>query len=88
MPDYKMVKLCRKELIVLKSLWDQCYIIQFSIVDWQKTPWKRVDVDQMDLDCKKFSKELRSLDSAARSWDVYLNCETGVCFLISSIEHF
>ena len=73
-----MVKMCRKELILLKSLWDQCFIILHSIRDWETTPWLRVDVDQMDVDCKKFAKELRTLDSASRSWDVYLCSETEV----------
>lgn len=31
-PDYKYIKLCRKEIIVLKELWDMVVIVQVSNV--------------------------------------------------------
>jgi dynein heavy chain len=27
--------------------------------EWKKTPWKKIDVENMDVECKKFSKEIR-----------------------------
>jgi len=27
--------------------------------EWKKTPWRKIDVENMDVECKKFSKEIR-----------------------------
>ena len=58
-PDYKQLKQCRKEIVMLKSLWDYVYIVRSSINDWKLTPWLDIDVEQMDMDCKKFAKDIR-----------------------------
>lgn len=79
-PDFKMVKLCRRDMNLLKSLWDQIFIVRNSIEDWQTTPWMTIDVDQMDTDCKKYAKEMRALDSVVRPWNAYSGGETEVRF--------
>ena len=61
-PDFKQLKQCRKEIKLLKTLWDYVFIVRSSIDDWKTTSWKEINVEQMDLDCKKFSKDIRALD--------------------------
>lgn len=58
-PDFKQLKQCRREIVLLKNLWDYVYIITTSINDWKTTPWKEINVEQMEMDCKKFAKDLR-----------------------------
>ncbi|KAL0180144.1 hypothetical protein M9458_025586, partial [Cirrhinus mrigala] len=70
-PDYRQLKQCRKELPILKELWDLVLVVQSCLEAWQTTPWRQINVDDMEMECKRFSKELRALDKEARSWDAF-----------------
>lgn len=59
LPDFKQIKQCRKEILLLKQLWDFIFIVRTSFSDWMTTLWKDINVDQMDMDCKKFAKDIR-----------------------------
>ena len=41
---------------MLKSLWDTIDLVKHSFNDWNSTLWCDINVDQMELDCKKFVK--------------------------------
>lgn len=41
---------------MLKALWDYVYLVRTSIDDWKLTKWENINVEQMDIDCKKFAK--------------------------------
>ncbi|XP_026133128.1 dynein axonemal heavy chain 9 [Carassius auratus] len=71
MPDYKQLKQCRKELPILKELWDLVLVVKSCLEAWETTPWRQINVDDMEMECKRFSKELRALDKEARSWDAF-----------------
>lgn len=45
--------------MLLQQLWDYVQIVQTSVEDWKTTPWRQIDVENMDLECKKFAKEIR-----------------------------
>lgn len=85
-PDYKQLKQCRKEVSVLKELWDTISVVQFSLDAWRTTPWRQIDVDEMELECKRFSKELRGLDKEARSWDVFCGLDGAVKNTLTSLR--
>ena len=61
-PDFKQLKACRKEISMLKVLWDMIVLVRSSFADWNTTLWKDINVEQMEMDCKKFVKEIRALD--------------------------
>ena len=85
-PDYKQLKQCRKEIKMLKTLWDYVFIVRSSIEDWKLTPWLEINVEQMDMDCKKFSKDIRSLDKEMRAWDTYIGVENTVKNMLTSLR--
>lgn len=85
-PDFKQLKQCRKEIKLLKNLWDYIIIVRSSIDDWKTTPFKKINVEQMDMDCKKFAKDIRSLDKEIRAWDSYLGLENTVKNMLTSIR--
>ena len=58
-PEFKVLKQCRRELKMLKQLWDYVNIVRSCIEGWKTTPWRKIDVENMDIECKKFSKEIR-----------------------------
>lgn len=41
---------------MLKILWDYVHLVRSSIEDWKLTQWESINVEQMDMDCKKFAK--------------------------------
>ncbi|CAH1795230.1 unnamed protein product [Owenia fusiformis] len=85
-PDYKAIKQCRREARLLKSLWDYVFIVRSSIEDWEKTPWLEINVEQMEMDCKKFAKDIRSLDKEMRAWDSYSGVENQVKNMLTSLR--
>ncbi|WAR03796.1 DYHC-like protein [Mya arenaria] len=85
-PDFKQLKQCRKEIKMLKTLWDYVVMVRSSIDDWKTTPWKEINVEQMDMDCKKFAKDIRSLDKEMRAWDTYTGVENTVKNMLTSLR--
>lgn len=85
-PDFKQLKQCRKEIKLLKTLWDYIIMVQSSIDDWKTTFWKEINVEQMDMDCKKFAKDIRALDKEMRAWDSYLGLENTVKNMLTSLR--
>ena len=53
-PEYKQLRACRRESLLLKTLWDFVYIVRTSIDDWKTTLWREINVEQMDIDCNRF----------------------------------
>ena len=85
-PDFKQLKQCRKEIKLLKTLWDYVVMVRSSFDDWKTTPWKEINVEQMDMDCKKFAKDIRSLDKEMRAWDSYTGVEDSVKNMLTSLR--
>ena len=85
-PDFKQLKQCRKEIKLLKTLWDYIVMVRSSFDDWKTTPWKEINVEQMDMDCKKFAKDIRSLDKEMRAWDSYTGVEDSVKNMLTSLR--
>lgn len=84
--DFKQLKVCRKEVRFLKQIWDYVFVIRTSFEEWNTTPWKNINVEQMDMDCKKFAKDVRGLDKEVRAWDVYLGIENFIKNMITSLK--
>ena len=85
-PDFKQLKQCRKEIVLLKTLWDYTFIVRTCIEDWKLTPWLDINVEQMEMDNKKFAKDLRSLDKEMRAWDTYTGVESTVKNMLTSLR--
>ncbi|XP_064006872.1 dynein axonemal heavy chain 17 [Pogoniulus pusillus] len=85
-PEYKQLNACAKEARLLKELWDMIVLVNTSMEDWKTTRWKEINVEQMDIDCKKFAKDIRSLDKEMRSWDAFTGLESSVKNMITSLR--
>ncbi|XP_064623162.1 dynein beta chain, ciliary-like [Lineus longissimus] len=85
-PDFKQLKQCRKEIKMLKVLWDYIFIVRTSINDWKTTLWMDINVEQMEMDCKKFAKDIRALDKEMRAWDAYTGLESTVKNMLTSLR--
>ncbi|XP_060774018.1 dynein axonemal heavy chain 11 [Neoarius graeffei] len=85
-PDYRQLRQCRSDLILLKAVWDMVIFVKSSILDWRKTPWKEINVEQMDMELRRFAKEMKTLDKEVRVWDVYAGLESTVKNLLTSLR--
>lgn len=45
-----------REVVMLKSLWDMIALVKSSFADWNSTLWCDINVEQIEMDCKKFVK--------------------------------
>ena len=85
-PEFKQIKQCRKDIKLLKSLWDYVFIVQSTFSDWKSTKWREINAESMDAECKKFAKEIRGLDKEMRAWDAYTGVENDVKNMMTSLR--
>ncbi|XP_053970080.1 dynein beta chain, ciliary [Anastrepha ludens] len=69
--DSTILQLCAAEVKRIKQLWDYVYVIESCIVEWHATPWYSIDTDELETECKKFTRDLRTLDKCIRDWAPY-----------------
>uniref|UniRef100_A0A8D1IYR5 Dynein axonemal heavy chain 11 n=1 Tax=Sus scrofa TaxID=9823 RepID=A0A8D1IYR5_PIG len=91
LPEYKQMKQCRKEIKLLKGLWDVIIYVRRSIDNWTKTQWRQINVEQMDVELRRFAKassitEIWSLDKEVRVWDAYSGLEGTVKDMTTSLR--
>lgn len=42
-------------------------MVESSMAAWRTTPWREINVEDMELECKRFSKDIRGLDKEVRT---------------------
>jgi len=85
-PEYKQLKVCRRELAMIKQLWDYILSVHSCIDDWKTMTWHDLNIDILNEDCKKFAKDVRLLDKEMRAWDAYSGIEATVKNTITSLR--
>ncbi|KAJ6628020.1 Dynein beta chain, ciliary [Pseudolycoriella hygida] len=74
-PTSVKLETCRREIRLVKQIWDFVFVVESCVNDWKKTAWKRLDVEEMEQVCKKFTKDVRSLGKTVRQWAPFLHVE-------------
>ncbi|NXY12732.1 DYH17 protein, partial [Atrichornis clamosus] len=85
-PEYKQLKTCRRELRLLKELWDMVSLVNLSIDTWKTTRWSELNIEDMEIECKKFAKDIRSLDKEVKSWDAFTGLDSNMKNMITSLR--
>ncbi|XP_051851510.1 dynein axonemal heavy chain 9 [Antechinus flavipes] len=85
-PDYKHLKQCRKDICLLKELWDMIDLVNSSINNWKVTKWKNINVENMDSECKTFAKQIWKLDKEMRPWDAFTGLDNTVKNILTSLR--
>lgn len=85
-PDFKGLRKCRKEIRLVKQTWDFAIVVLGSVEEWKDTPWKKLDVESMELECKKFAKEIRIMDKKVKVWNLYIQLEATVKNMLTSLR--
>nr|XP_021498287.1 dynein heavy chain 11, axonemal [Meriones unguiculatus] len=86
LPEYTQMNQCRREIRLLKGLWDVIFYVRGSIDNWTKTQWRQINVEQMEAELRRFAKEIWSLDKAVRVWDAYSGLEGTVKDMATSLR--
>ncbi|XP_076154706.1 dynein axonemal heavy chain 17-like isoform X2 [Alosa pseudoharengus] len=85
-PDYKQLKACRKDIILQKELWDMILLVKGNMDDWKTTLWKDINVDDMDMETKKYAKDIKGLDKEMRAWDAFSGLDSMVKNMLTSLR--
>ena len=85
-PEFNHIVQCKKENKCLKELWDYIYLVRTSMESWKMTKWADIDVEGMEMECKKFSKDIRGLDKEMRNWNAFLGLESAVKNMLTSLR--
>ncbi|XP_066519150.1 dynein axonemal heavy chain 17-like isoform X2 [Hoplias malabaricus] len=85
-PEYKQLKACRKDIVLLKGLWDMVLLVRENIDDWKTTLWKDINIDEMDMGAKKYAKEIKGLNVEMRAWDAFTGLDNLVKNMMTSLR--
>ena len=69
--EFKQMKASRRDVLLVKELWDLNKLVCTSMDEWIKTLWADINVEIMENDAKRFAKEIRTINKEARGWDVF-----------------
>lgn len=65
-PEFKQLLACRREIGLLKTLWDMITVVKSSFEEWNTTLWKDINVENMEMECKKFVKVRSVMENGER----------------------
>jgi dynein heavy chain len=85
-PVYKQLSDCRREISMIKTLWDMVSLVTFLFDSWKTTLWTTIDIDAMDIRCRDLTKDLRKMDKEMKVWDVYIGLDQMVKDMITSLR--
>ncbi|ESS67196.1 hypothetical protein TCDM_04102 [Trypanosoma cruzi Dm28c] len=69
--QFKEIRECRHELMMLKQVWDLNEHVMSQFSDWMKSTFKSADVSLFEDECKKLSKQLQQQPMKVKSWDCF-----------------
>ncbi|XP_053720928.1 dynein heavy chain 9, axonemal [Synchiropus splendidus] len=84
--EYRQLKQCRREVVILKELWDLIIVVDSTMKAWMQTRWREINVEDMEMECKNFSKDIRGLDKESRAWDAFTGLDSKVKNLLISLR--
>lgn len=86
LPEFKAMKHCRKEIKQVKQLWDFITVVRSCMDEWKLTAWKKIDVENMEMECKKYGKELRQMDKEIKGWEAYTQLDGAIKNMLTSLR--
>jgi dynein heavy chain len=85
-PTYRQLSDCRRDIAMLKTLWDLLGLVTFMFNQWKTTLWTEIDTDSMEQRCRDLSKDLRKLDKEIKGWDAYSGLDQMVKDMVTSLR--
>jgi dynein heavy chain len=85
-PEEGKLIVCRKLIKTVKHIWDFHNAVASCIDDWKMTPWKKINVEDMEVECKKFSKDMRNFDKEMKHLKPFTETEAMIKNLLTSLR--
>lgn len=85
-PDFKEIHDCRRDIKILKPLWDYAFITKSTFKDWYQTKWREINSEAMENECKNLTKDLRAFDKEIRIWDAYIGIDNDIKNIMISLR--
>jgi dynein heavy chain len=85
-PTYKQLGDCRRDIPMLKTVWDGVSLVTYMFEEWKTTLWTEIDTDSMETRCRDLAKDLRKMDKEIKGWDVYSGLDQMVKDMITSLR--
>jgi dynein heavy chain, axonemal len=85
-PEEGKLNQCRKLIRMIKQIWDFLHAVSSCIDDWKMTAWKKINVDDMETECKKFSKDMRNFEKEIKVLKPFLETEAMIKNLLTSLR--
>ncbi|KAH6561309.1 hypothetical protein BASA62_009918 [Batrachochytrium salamandrivorans] len=85
-PTYRQLSDCRRDIGMLKVMWDLVSLVTYMFGQWRTTLWTEIDTDSMENRCRDLSRELRKMDKEIKGWDAYAGLDQMVKDMITSLR--
>ncbi|RKP21352.1 hypothetical protein ROZALSC1DRAFT_27237, partial [Rozella allomycis CSF55] len=85
-PSFKQLGDCRRDIGMLKSLWDLISMVTYLFNEWKSTLWNQIDTDALEIRCRDLMKELRKFDKEIKGWDAFNGLDQMVKDMITSLR--
>ncbi|EPY39026.1 hypothetical protein AGDE_04903 [Angomonas deanei] len=69
--QFKEIRECRQELMLLKQVWDLHFHVISQFTEWKRSTFKDADVSYFEDECKKISKQLQQQPMKVKTWDTF-----------------
>ncbi|XP_054720541.1 dynein axonemal heavy chain 11-like [Uloborus diversus] len=71
-PEFSQLKQCESEILLLHELWSYIEKVKIQLGKWDASPWTKVDLDALEMQCKAYMRDIKSMDKGMRSWDNFI----------------
>lgn len=85
-PDDTKLALCTRLVRMVKHIWDFMYAVSSCIENWKKTAWKKINVDDIETECKRFTKDMRNFDKEMKNLKPFLETDAMIKNLLTSLK--
>jgi dynein heavy chain len=76
--EYRTIDQCVKEAKLLKLVWDMIGMVSITFTEWRKTKWDEINVELLQEESKKLTKEIKTLPREVKNWPAYKGLEDSV----------
>lgn len=85
-PDETKLMLCTRLVRMVKHIWDFMYAVHSCIEDWKKTAWKKINVEDIETECKRFAKDMRNFDKEMKNLKPFTETDAMIKNLLTSLK--
>ena len=83
--EFKELRECKQELVMLKHLWDLVVHVNMQFQDWMSSPFKSVDTGAFETEARNLGKQLKAQHIKVRGWDCFKGLEEQVRNVTTSL---